>query len=309
MKNKSNYISFIFLCLGSVILCSCNNNTAPTTPRDTTTSGSALIASDSLYKSMVDSEIQVFTSEYKDASIQVNYTNEAMAVKAFLTDSVKGIIIGRELKPSEIKIFKDKKKYEPRTVRLATDAVAVIVHPDNPVDEITVDQLNNIINGTTTDWGNGTKISVIIDNEGSGMISFLQDSVLKGGNFGKTVFALPAGQSMLDYISSHKNAVGFIGVNQITSYDKDSNQLFPKEIKPLGISKLSGRKFYKPYQAYVASRNYPLLRFTNFIFNETHKGITSGFASFIGSDKGQRIILKDGLVPSNSPIRLIQINN
>ena len=114
---------------------------------------------------------------------------------------------------------------------------------------------------------------------------------------------------MLDYISSHKNAVGFIGVNQITSYDKDSNQLFPKEIKPLGISKLSGRKFYKPYQAYVASRNYPLLRFTNFIFNETHKGITSGFASFIGSDKGQRIILKDGLVPSNSPIRLIQINN
>lgn len=209
----------------------------------------------------------------------------------------------------KLRYSKIKKKYEPRTVRLATDAVAVIVHPDNPVDEITVDQLNNIINGTTTDWGNGTKISVIIDNEGSGMISFLQDSVLKGGNFGKTVFALPAGQSMLDYISSHKNAVGFIGVNQITSYDKDSNQLFPKEIKPLGISKLSGRKFYKPYQAYVASRNYPLLRFTNFIFNETHKGITSGFASFIGSDKGQRIILKDGLVPSNSPIRLIQINN
>ncbi|HPE10588.1 MAG TPA: hypothetical protein PLT28_12650, partial [Saprospiraceae bacterium] len=81
-----------------------------------------------------------------------------------------------------------------------------------------------------------------------------------------------------------------------------------EKIKPLAIGKVAGLKSYKPYQAYVASRNYPLLRFTNFIFNESHNGLTSGFATFMASDKGQRIILKDGLVPANAPIRLIQVN-
>jgi len=309
MKRIQYNLVWIVWCLSIFILFSCKKNSAPKIPQDTTTSGSAVIAADSLYKSMVDSEVQIFTTEYKDASISVHYSNEAYAVQSFLNDSVRGIIIGRELDAREVKIFSDKKKYEPRTVRLATDAIAVIVHPKNPVDDITVDQLRNILNGTTTDWGDGRKISVILDNEGSGTITFLRDSVLKGDVMGKSVYVLPKGQSMVTYISSHPDAVGFVGVNQITSFDANANQLFPEKIKPLGISKIAGKRAYKPYQAYVASRNYPLLRFTNFIFDETHKGITSGFASFMASDKGQRIILKDGLVPANAPIRLIQINN
>jgi len=42
--------------------------------------------------------------------------------------------------------------------------------------------------------------------------------------------------------------------------------------------------------------------------DEAYNGLGSGFATFVGSDKGQRIILKDGLVPANSPIRLIEVN-
>ncbi len=289
------------------ILFSCNQ--APTDQyKDTPTSGQAHIAGDSLYKSMVDSEIQIFTNDYKKASLTVDYMSEALALKAFLNDSVDGIVIGRELTDSETRIFKDKKKYDPKTVRLATDAVAVIVHPANKADDLPMDLLRNILNGTTTDWGDGRKIEVLIDNEGSGIISFLRDSVMAGSSFGKNVFTLPKGITMIDYVASHPNAMGFVGVNQITSFDGDANQVFSEKIKPLAIAKIAGQKSYKPYQAYVASRNYPLLRFTNFIFDESHNGLTSGFATFMASDKGQRIILKDGLVPANSPIRLIQVN-
>lgn len=276
--------------------------------KDTTTSGKIRIAADETYRSMVDSEILVFKSEYQNADISVDYMPEAFAVKEFLSDSVRAIVIGRELNPSEIKTFKDRKKYDPKTVRLATDAIAVIVHPSNTVSELTVEQLKNILNGTTGEWQNGKKIEVVMDNAGSGSISFLQDSVLQGSSLGKSVYALQAGQKMTDYIAAHPHAIGFIGVNLITSFDADANQLFPDNIKPLAIAKDPSGKSYKPYQAYVASRNYPLLRFTNMIIDEAYNGLASGFATFMASDKGQRIILKDGLVPANAPIRLVEVN-
>lgn len=304
MKVKIGSVAGIIL---SLMIASCNQ--APTTQyRDTPTSGEAHIAGDFLYKTMLDSEIQIFTHEYQKASIAVDYMSEALAVKAFLSDSIDGIVIGRELNASETKTFRDKKKYDPKTVRLATDAVAVIVHPDNKAEDLTIDLLRNILNGSTTDWGDGRKIEVLIDNEGSGIITFLRDSVMAGSSFGKNVYTLPQGTTMIDYVATHPNAMGFVGVNQITSFDGDANQVFNEKIKPLAIGKVADLKSYKPYQAYVASRNYPLLRFTNFIFNESHNGLTSGFATFMASDKGQRIILKDGLVPANAPIRLIQVN-
>ena len=64
----------------------------------------------------------------------------------------------------------------------------------------------------------------------------------------------------------------------------------------------------KPFQAYVALKQYPLYRKINIINPEGRYGLGTGFASFINSDKGQRIILKSGLVPANVPVRIIKLN-
>jgi phosphate transport system substrate-binding protein len=65
----------------------------------------------------------------------------------------------------------------------------------------------------------------------------------------------------------------------------------------------------KPYQAYVALKQYPLWRIIEMINCSGRTGLGTGFASFIASDRGQRIVLKSGLVPSNTPVRIVKLTN
>ncbi len=300
------FLNVLVLVLTTLFLNSCKE-ADKTANRDTPTKGKIHIAVDETYKTMVDSEITVFKSEYKDVEITVDYVPEAYAVQQLLADSARAIVIGRELNEKELSKYKAR-KYDPKSIRIATDAIAVIANPKNKTDVLDLVQLKDILSGKLTTWPDGKNIEVVIDNPGSGIINFLQDSVLKDTPIAKSIFALKNQQEVLEYVGSHEKSIGFIGVNLISSFDADANQQFLASIKPMGISKGAFDKAYKPYQAYVASRNYPLLRFTTLIVDEAYNGLGSGFATFVGSDKGQRIILKDGLVPANSPIRLIEVN-
>ena len=67
--------------------------------------------------------------------------------------------------------------------------------------------------------------------------------------------------------------------------------------------------FYQPYQAYIAQKSYPLVRDIMMISREARSGLASGFMAFVASDKGQRIVLKSGLVPATMPIRIVEINH
>jgi phosphate transport system substrate-binding protein len=65
----------------------------------------------------------------------------------------------------------------------------------------------------------------------------------------------------------------------------------------------------KPYQAYIALKQYPLWRTVQITLREPRVGLGTGFASFVASDKGQRIVLKSGLVPATAPVRIIELTN
>jgi phosphate transport system substrate-binding protein len=66
--------------------------------------------------------------------------------------------------------------------------------------------------------------------------------------------------------------------------------------------------YYKPYQAYIALKNYPLTRDVMIINREGRNGLGTGFASFVAGDKGQRMIRLMGLLPATMPVRIIQVN-
>ena len=67
--------------------------------------------------------------------------------------------------------------------------------------------------------------------------------------------------------------------------------------------------YYKPYQGYIADGTYPFIREVYIINRETFTGLGTGFVNFVAGEKGQRILLKTGLVPATMPIRLVQIKN
>ena len=130
----------------------------------------------------------------------------------------------------------------------------------------------------------------------------------------KNSFEVKTCDAIIDYVAKNQNAIGIIGVNWISDDNDSVSNKFLDKVTVMELnSKTSFNKsaddFYKPYQAYIATKAYPLKREMYAITREPRAGLATGFASFLASEKGQRIFLRSGLVPATMPVRLVEVTN
>jgi len=121
-------------------------------------------------------------------------------------------------------------------------------------------------------------------------------------------------KDVIDYVSRNSNSMGIIGVNWVSDKTDSTNVSFLKKVRVALVSKekiATYENSYKPYQACVAKKLYPLIRSIYIINTEPRQGLASGFAAFIASYRGQLIILKSGILPVTQPVnvRSVQISN
>lgn len=314
---KRKYINFLVIPAIAVAMASCGgekdkNGKELSTP----SSGTLNMAADETLQSIVDSEKQVFETLYPKAHLSIVYQPEVDLINGFINDSVLMIILPRQLNQQEQDYFKSI-KVVPRESKIASDAIALIVHKENPDTTFELSQVREIMRGKITNWNQldaSSKIgplNLIFDNNKSSTVRYMSDLVgqkdLKGDNF----YALKSNKEVIDYVSKNKGALGIIGINWISDQDDSSTVRFKQNIKVIGIKGDPGDKgddyYYQPYQAYIATQQYPLIREIYSISREPRTGLATGFASFIAGDKGQKIILKSGLLPAHAPIRIIQL--
>jgi len=148
---------------------------------------------------------------------------------------------------------------------------------------------------------------IVIDHQNSGISRFVTDSLLNGAALPPNIYAAGTSEGVIDYVSKDKKAVGMIGVSWISDHDDSLANQFLGSITVVGLQKDGQNEYYKPYQAYIAQKLYPLTRDIVINIREGRAGLGTGFTSFVAGEKGQRIILKAGLVPATMPIRLVQI--
>lgn len=302
------YSIFPLLCL------SCAERDKSGKVLDTITTGEIPIAVEEGYKPVIASCIDVFDSIYRTAKINPMYVSEGEAVKALLNDSVRVVIIGRKLTTQETDYFKSK-GFTPPMVPIAYDALAIILHPSNLDSVLTVQQFKDVLVGKMSDWkeinpkSSLGKIQVVFDNPQSGTVRYVKDSLIAGQELTPNASALQNNQEVINYVSKNKNAVGIISANWISDTDDGGVQKFLKAIRIADIAKETGKTGYGPYQAYLATGDYPFKR-TVYIINAQARrnGLGAGFSSYLAKD-GQRIILKDGLLPANAVTRLIQVSH
>ena len=116
-----------------------------------------------------------------------------------------------------------------------------------------------------------------------------------------------------DPTGSNENALGIIGSNWLNDKRDTTNVTFKKNISVMGVSKMKTAEKYnswKPYQYYLYNGNYPLRRTIYALLNDTRNGIPSSFTHFIQLPKGQKIILRAGLLPqtANMNVRDVIVN-
>ncbi len=284
---------------------------------DTYTSGVIAIAADESFQPIVQEEIDVFEGLYPLAGIVPRYVTEVEAVNLLLKDSLRLAITSRRLTQEEINSFNSRKFY-PQEIKIATDGLALITHRGNPDTLITVKDIRRILTGEAKQWkdiypdSRLKDISLVFDNKNSSTVRFAVDSICKGAPLSNQVKALKTNREVIDYVAKTPDAIGIIGVNWLSDKNDSTGLSFSKEVQVMSVSdadQATPGNSFKPYQAYLFYGDYPLTRSIYALLNDPRGALPWGLASFLASDRGQRIILKSGLVPATQPVRVVNVKD
>ena len=315
-KNTTMNSKFIFYCFITVCFffagCASNTGRKLSTP----TSGKETIACDETFKPIVEDEIHVFNSIYDQAKVSAIYQTESSAINSLLKDSTHLAIVTRRLTDTEKKHF-ESIQLSPREIIIAYDAIAIIEHPSNKDSMLTMSQLSDVFTGKITKWdqlnckNNHKGIKIIFDNPNSSTISYITKNITKKAPIKNAVSAL-TNTEVIQKVSEEENSIGIIGVNWISDRDDSTCMNFLKAIRVVALSNENTATYsnsYKPYQGYIATGEYPIRRELLCLLTEPHSGLCSGFVSFLASDRGQRVILKSGILPATQTLRLVEVNS
>ena len=312
MKQFSIFISALTIA-SLVTSCGSGSNSKPL---DTPTSGQIHITVDDSYRPMIEAEIEMFEALYVKAKVKATYASEKKAFEDLIADSSRLIVVNRELNDNEKDYFKQR-KVNPKTTHIANDGLAFIVNNENPASKMLYSQVKDIFTGNVKSWKQLSpskldSMKVIFDDAGSGNIRMIRETFNIGDSLPSNCFAVHSNQEVVKFVESNPNALGIISVNWISDSADSTTIDFLGKIKvlkmgPESLTDTSGT-FYGPYQGYIANTSYPFIRKTYIVSREARSGLGTGFASFVASDKGQRIILRSGMVPAVAPIRMVHIN-
>nr|WP_294940979.1 substrate-binding domain-containing protein [uncultured Mucilaginibacter sp.] len=270
------------------------------------TSGTMVFAADESFSPIVGEEEYVFKALYPDAKPVIKYTPESEVVNALLNDKVRVAIIARELDTTEAGILR-RRALTADVVKFAVDAVTIIVNRASNDTLTSVKEVISMLNGKAK-----TDKNIVFDNPNSSLVRYLKQISGNKDFKQKNIYALKSNKEVIKYVSEHPDAIGITGFAWLNDPDKDYADAVDK-VKIVGIkdesSKTAPNEYFKPSQTTLVQHTYPLSRSLYIIDCTGRKGLGAGFASFLASERGQRIILKSGLLPDSIPTREINITH
>lgn len=313
----TSYI-FVGLTITSILISSCGNSSKKGKDgrTDTYSSGTVSFVSDESFSPIIEEEREIFQHDYPNAKVKPIYTNESDGINMLLHGKAWLVFTARDYKPAEKNSLKAQ-QYLPTSFSIAYDALAFIVNKNNTDTLLSVKDVQDIMNGRITKWSqldNNTKgtITVVFDNPKSSTVHFIEDSVLGGKPIvNKNVVAVKKTAEVIKYVEQNPGAIGIIGNNWLNDKRDSTNLTFKRNIRVMSLSKVhpaTPQSSRKPYQYYIYNGEYPLIRTIYALLNDPRQGLPWGFAHFIQGPKGQRIVMKTGLLPVLGNINVRDVN-
>jgi phosphate transport system substrate-binding protein len=295
----------LLIALLSVFFTSCHQDVR--TDTDTLDSGTIHISVDESFKPVIDSEIQVFEALYPKAKIIAEYKPEADCFKDLIKDSTRMIIVTRALTSDEERFYKDTLSYTPGSSLVAYDAIAVIENREMKDSLYSMSEIRGILEGST-----GDKTLAVFDGvKETSTLRFVVDSVLRGKTLDpKKVFAENGSQEVIDYVSTHPDVLGFVGVSWIGNPEDTAQMSFLTKVRIVSLQCTCPEQSYiKPYQANIILKRYPMVRGLYYILKENYSGLGTGFSTFLEHDRGQKIFSRAYLAPAKMNLNIRVANN
>lgn len=259
------------------------------------------VAIDETFRPIMEEEMQQFNLQNPEATFKYYYCSESEALQMFLDDSVRSCLATRQLSDKE-KASLQARNLNVMTERIATDGIALIVNRQCPDTMISTYDVKRIVTGEVTRWDQikyakqTGEIQLVFDNTQSSTVRYVEDSVCGGTALKGNVYAQKTNEAVIDYIAKNPRAIGIIGVDWLRNESDTTNLSFLPKIRVMSVSNSSVPEVdnsYKPFQAYIATGNYPYVRAVYYMTSDPlMQGKARYFYHFLSEQKGQLIITK-----------------
>jgi len=251
---------------------------------------------------------EAFSKIYPNVKIQVEGKGSSTAPPALIAGTAQFGPMSRVMRPTEIDAFEKKYGYKPTVLRTAYDALAVYVNKDNPIEKLTLQQVDGVFSktrksggknsakwgdlGLTGDWA-ARPISLYGRNSASGTYGFFKEIALVNGDFRDTVKEQPGSASVVQGVTEDRYGIGYSGIGYKTSGVK---------AVPLVKGAVTSDGSYED----VLAHKYPLARFLYIYINKAPgkplDPLVKEFVKLIYSKEGQEVVVKDGYYPVSAAI-------
>ena len=236
-----------------------------------------------------------YQGDHPDVRISVTGGGSGTGIAALVNGTVDIANASRKIKEEEITEAQSN-GVEPVEHIIARDAIAVIVNPKNPVNELTLQQISDIYSGKYTNWqevGGEDRPLVRLSREtNSGTHVYFLETVLRLGNKeDKTLFSmdtllLPSSEGIISEVRDNPNAIGYDGLGYV-----------PDDLKTIAIAKEEGALYVLPSIETVNDKSYAIARDLYMYTNDEPTGIVKEYLDWILSDEAQVIVAELGFVP------------
>ncbi len=252
-----------------------------------------------------------FRKHYPNVNIQIEGKGSSTAPPALIEGTAQLGPMSRPMKKQEIEAFEAKFGYKPTAIGVALDSLAVYVHKDSPLKELSLPQVDAIFSKTRkggaaqdiTTWGQlgltgslaSMPISLYGRNSASGTYGFFKEHALYKGDYKDTVKEQPGSASVVLGVTEDKAGMGYSGIGYKTS-----------GVKALALANKDGETAYEPTYENVLENKYPLGRLLYvYVAKEPNKPlppVIKEFLTYVLSKEGQEVVVKDGYLPLTAAV-------
>jgi len=236
-----------------------------------------------------------YQSDHPDVRISVTGGGSGTGIAALVNGTVDIANASRKIKDEETAEAKTN-GINPVEHVIARDAIAVIVNPNNPVSELTLQQISDIYSGKYTNWqevgGEDRPIVRLSRETNSGTHVYFLETVLRlGSKENKTLFSmdtllLPSSEGIISEVRDNPNAIGYDGLGYV-----------PKDLKMIAIAKETGGVYVLPSIATVNDKSYAIARDLYMYTNGEPIDLIKEYLDWILSAEAQQIVAELGFVP------------
>ena len=237
-----------------------------------------------------------YQGDHPDVRISVTGGGSGTGIAALVNGTVDLANASRKIKDEETSEAQSN-GVTPVEHIIARDAIAVIVNPNNPVNELTLQQISDIYSGKYTNWnevgGEDRPIVRLSRETNSGTHVYFLETVLRlGSKDDKTLFStntllLPSSEGIISEVRDNPNAIGYDGLGYV-----------PKDLKMIAIAKEAGGEYVLPSIDTVNDKTYAIARDLYMYTNGEPAGVVKDYLDWILSDEAQVIVADLGFVPA-----------